>query len=399
MKNDVVIVGACRTPIGSFLGTLQDVHVKDLGRTAGAEALRRAGISPEDVDEIVCGNVIQAGCGGNVARQIQGEIGIPWTAGALTVNQLCASGMRALEIAAANIMLQATSVALVLGVENMSMAPYLIPKGRTGYRMGPATIEDAMLLDALECSIEHYHMGMTAENVAERYAISREEQDELACESQARAARAIREGRFRDEIVPVAVKRKKETVMFDTDEHVRPKTTMEALAVLKPVFKKGGTVTAGNASGVNDGAAAVVLMSRQRAAELIIQPLAVMRATCTVGVEPAVMGLGPARAVPKALELAGLRFADINYFELNEAFAAQYLGVERMLQQERGVRLDRRAVNRNGSGIALGHPVGCSGLRVVVSLVHEMMKTGEAVGCASLCAGGGPAMAAIIERI
>ncbi len=399
MKNDVVIVGACRTPIGSFLGTLQDVHVKDLGRTAGAEALRRAGISPEDVDEIVCGNVIQAGCGGNVARQIQGEIGIPWTAGALTVNQLCASGMRALEIAAANIMLQATSVALVLGVENMSMAPYLIPKGRTGYRMGPATIEDAMLLDALECSIEHYHMGMTAENVAERYAISREEQDELACESQARAARAIREGRFRDEIVPVAVKRKKETVMFDTDEHVRPKTTMEALAVLKPVFKKGGTVTAGNASGVNDGAAAVVLMSRQRAAELNIQPLAVMRATCTVGVEPAVMGLGPARAVPKALELAGLRFADINYFELNEAFAAQYLGVERMLQQERGVRLDRRAVNRNGSGIALGHPVGCSGLRVVVSLVHEMMKTGEAVGCASLCAGGGPAMAAIIERI
>ncbi len=399
MKNDVVIVGACRTPIGSFLGTLQDVHVKDLGRTAGAEALRRAGISPEDVDEIVCGNVIQAGCGGNVARQIQGEIGIPWIAGALTVNQLCASGMRALEIAAANIMLQATSVALVLGVENMSMAPYLIPKGRTGYRMGPATIEDAMLLDALECSIEHYHMGMTAENVAERYAISREEQDELACESQARAARAIREGRFRDEIVPVAVKRKKETVMFDTDEHVRPKTTMEALAVLKPVFKKGGTVTAGNASGVNDGAAAVVLMSRQRAAELNIQPLAVMRATCTVGVEPAVMGLGPARAVPKALELAGLRFADINYFELNEAFAAQYLGVERMLQQERGVRLDRRAVNRNGSGIALGHPVGCSGLRVVVSLVHEMMKTGEAVGCASLCAGGGPAMAAIIERI
>jgi acetyl-CoA C-acetyltransferase len=399
MNNQIIIAAACRTPIGSFLGSLQDVHVKDLGCIAGTEALRRAGIDPEDVDEIVCGNVIQAGCGGNVARQIQSAIGIPWSAGALTVNQLCASGMRALEIAATNIMLGKTSVALVLGVENMSMAPYLIPKGRTGYRMGPAAIEDAMLLDALECSIEHYHMGMTAENIAGRYAISRQEQDELACESQARAARAIASGRFRDEIISVAVKRKKEIVMFDTDEHVKPATTMEALAALKPAFKKDGTVTAGNASGVNDGAAAVVLMSRQRAQELNIQPQAVMRATCTAGVEPAVMGLGPARSIPRVLELAGLKFPDINYFELNEAFAAQYLGVERMLQQECGFQLDRHKVNRNGSGIALGHPVGCSGLRVVVSLIHEMMKTGEALGCASLCAGGGPAMTAIIERI
>jgi acetyl-CoA C-acetyltransferase len=397
--NSVVIVAACRTPIGSFLGALQDVHVKDMGRIVGAEALKRAGIGPEDVGEVVCGNVIQAGCGGNVARQIQGAIGIPWSSGAFTVNQLCASGMRALEIAATNIMLGKTSVALVLGVENMSMAPYLLPKGRTGYRMGPATIEDAMLLDALECSIEHSHMGMTAENIAERYAISRTEQDELSCESQARAARAIAGGRFRDEIVPVEIRRKKETVMFDTDEHVRPATTMEALAALKPAFKKDGTVTAGNASGVNDGAAAVVLMSRQRAQELNIQSQAVMRATCTVGIEPEVMGLGPARAIPRALELAGLKFPDINYFELNEAFAAQYLGVERMLQQECGFQLDRHKVNRNGSGIALGHPVGCSGLRVVVSLIHEMMKTGETLGCASLCAGGGPAMAAVIERI
>ena len=399
MNNEVVIVGACRTPIGSFLGSLQDVHVKELGRIAGTEALRRAGVSVGDVDEIVCGNVIQAGCGGNVARQIQAAIGIPWQAGALTVNQLCASGMRALEIAAHNIMLGKTTVSLAMGVENMTMAPYLLPKARTGYRMGPATIEDAMLLDALVCSIEGYHMGMTAENMAERYGISRKEQDELACESQARASRAISQGRFRDEIVPVEIRRKKEIVKFDTDEHVRPKTTMEALGALKPVFKKDGTVTAGNASGVNDGAAAVVLMSRQRAAELNIQPLAVLRATCTVGVEPAVMGLGPAKAVPKALELAGLKFTDINYFELNEAFAAQYLGVERMLQQECGVKLDRQAVNRNGSGIALGHPVGCSGLRVVVSLLHEMLKTGQALGCASLCAGGGPAMAAIVERV
>ncbi|MBM4311689.1 MAG: thiolase family protein [Deltaproteobacteria bacterium] len=399
MKNDVVIVGACRTPIGSFLGSLQDVHVKELGRIVGTEALRRAGIGLEDIDEIVCGNVIQAGCGGNVARQVQGAIGIPWRAGALTVNQLCASGMRALEIAAANIMLGKTSVALVLGVENMSLAPYLIPKGRTGYRMGSGTIEDAMLLDALECSIEHCHMGMTAENIAERYEISREEQDALACESQSRAARAISAGRFRDEIVPVAVKRKKETVMFDIDEHVRPATNMEALAALKPVFRKKGTVTAGNASGVNDGAAAVVLMSRQRSKQQSLHPLAVLRSTCTAGIEPEVMGLGPARAIPGALLAAGLTFMDIDYFELNEAFAAQYLGVERMLQQECGFQFDRQKVNRNGSGIALGHPVGCSGLRVVVSLVHEMMKTGEARGCASLCAGGGPAMAAIIERI
>jgi acetyl-CoA C-acetyltransferase len=399
MRDTVIIAGACRTSIGSFLGSLQDVHVKDLGRIAGTEALRRAAVSVDDVDEIVCGNVIQAGCGGNVARQIQAEIGIPWHAGALTVNQLCSSGMRALEIAAHNIMLGKTAVSLAVGVENMSMAPYLLAKGRTGYRMGPAEIEDAMLLDALVCSIEGYHMGMTAENVAERYKMSREEQDELACESQNRAARAIAAGRFRDEIVPVAVQRIKESVLFDTDEHVRPKTTMKALSALSPVFKKDGTVTAGNASGVNDGAAAVVLMSARRAEQLDVKPLAVLRATCTVGVEPAVMGLGPARAIPDALRQAGLQFDDINYFELNEAFAAQYLGVERMLLQESGFKLDRKAVNRNGSGIALGHPVGCSGLRVVVSLLHEMLKTGEALGCASLCAGGGPAMAAIIECV
>jgi len=399
MKDDVVIVGACRTAIGSFLGSLQDVHVKDLGCIAGTEALRRAGLGPEDVDEIVCGNVIQAGCGGNVARQIQASIGIPWQAGALTVNQLCSSGMRALEIAAHNIMQQKTDSSLVLGVENMTMAPYLIPNGRTGYRMGPATVEDAMLLDALVCSVEQYHMGMTAENVAARYEISREEQDALACESQARAARAIAEGRFHDEIVPVKVRRRKETCMFDTDEHVRPGTTMEALAALKPVFRQNGTVTAGNASGVNDGAAAVVLMSARRARQLRIEPLAALRATCTVGVEPAFMGLGPARSIPRALELTGLTFPDIDYFELNEAFAAQYLGVERMLQQEYGFTVDRQAVNRNGSGIALGHPVGCTGLRIVVSLLYEMLKTGEALGCASLCAGGGPSMATLIERI
>jgi len=399
MAREVCIVGACRTPIGSFQGSLQNVHVKELGRIVGAEALRRADIEPEDVDEIVCGNVIQAGCGGNVARQIQGALGIPWEAPAATINQLCASGMRALEIAAHNIMLGKSTVSLVLGVENMSMAPYLLSKARTGYRMGSGMLEDAMLLDALVCSIEGYHMGMTAENIAERYAISRNEQDELACESQRRAAAAISKGMFRDEIVPVEIRQKKEILLFDTDEHVRVGTTMEKLAGLKPAFKDNGTVTAGNASGVNDGAAAVVLMSRERAAAMSLQPLAVVRATCSTGVEPAVMGLGPAQAIPKALKLAGLKFEDINYFELNEAFAAQYLGVERMLQQEYGFTLNQQAVNRNGSGIALGHPVGCTGLRVIVSLVYEMLKTGERFGCASLCAGGGPAMAAIVERV
>ena len=396
---DIVVLGACRTPIGSFLGTLKDVHVNELGRIVGVAAIQRAGLSPADIDEVICGNVIQAGCGGNVARQIQGAIGIPWKAPALTVNQLCASSMRALEIGVHNIRSGAVDTCLVMGVENMTLAPYLIPKGRNGYRMGPGTLEDAMLLDALICSVENYHMGRTAENIAERFGISRQAQDALAVLSQQRAQTAIHNGRFKEEIVPVEIKKKKETLVFDTDEHPRPDTTEAVLAKLKPVFKENGTVTAGNASGVNDGAAAVVLMSAEKARALGLRPQARVLATASAGVDPAVMGLGPARAIPRALKAAGLDFSQIDYFEINEAFAAQFLGVGRVLDSEYHMTLDMEKTNRNGSGISLGHPVGCSGLRIIVSLIHEMHKTQAVRGCASLCAGGGPGMAAVLQKL
>jgi acetyl-CoA C-acetyltransferase len=306
--------------------------------------------------------------------------------------------MRALEIGYLNIGTGTTEACLVIGVENMSRAPYLLQQGRKGYRMGAAALEDAMLLDALVCSNVGGHMGNTAENVAERWSISREEQDELAVLSQERAARAIREGKFKDEIVPVEVRRKKQTIAFDTDEHPRDGTTMEQLAKLPPVFKKDGTVTAGNASGINDGAAAVLLMSAEKARDLGIPPLARVIGTVSAGVDPAVMGVGPALAIPKVLKRAGLTFDDIQCWEINEAFAAQFLGVERMLKEEHSFSLDMDKVNRNGSGISLGHPVGCSGLRIIVTLVYEMQRVEATIGCASLCAGGGPAMATVISR-
>jgi len=397
--NEVVIASACRTAIGDFLGTLKDVHPRTLGKIVGTEALRRAGIEPDVVDELVCGNVIQAGVGGNIGRQIQAELGIPWKSPACTVNQLCASALRAFEIGCHNIMLGATEVCLVIGVENMSSSPYLISKARQGYRMGNATLDDAMLGDALVCSIEQYHMGVTAENIAQRYGISREEQDRIGVMSQERACAAIMSGKFKDEIVPVLVQQKKDVVQFNTDEHPREGTTLEVLAGLRPVFKKDGTVTAGNASGINDGAAAAVLMSAAKARALGIQPRARVVTTVSKGVEPSHMGLGPAVAVPEALRRARLSWKDIGYWELHEAFAAQFLGTMRMLEEEHGIVPDLNIVNRNGSGIALGHPVGCTGLRIMVTLLHEMEKIGAQFGCASLCAGGGPAMAAIIENI
>ena len=396
--NEVVIASACRTPIGDLLGSLKDVHAQELAHIAGAEALRRANIFSSQVDEVVCGNVIQAGVGGNIARQIQAALGIPWRAPACTVNQLCASSMRAFEIACHNIMLGRSEISLIVGVENMSRAPYLLMQGREGYRMGSGVVEDAMLLDALVCSIEHYHMGVTAENVAKKYGITREEQDRLGVLSQERAVAAIKSGKFKDEIVPVEIREKKGVKLFDTDEHPRTGTTMETLGKLKPVFKNDGTVTAGNASGVNDGAAAAVLMSEEKAKELGIRPLARIVTTVSAGVEPSVMGLGPAVAIPLALQRAQLNFSDIDYWEVNEAFAAQFLGVERKLKLDYGFTLDMDIVNRNGSGISLGHPVGCSGLRVIVTLLHEMQKMDARLGCASLCAGGGPAMATIITR-
>jgi acetyl-CoA C-acetyltransferase len=398
MQQVVVIASACRTAIGKFQGTLKETPVKELGALVGRKAAARAGITPGEIDEVICGNVIQAGLGGNIARQIQGAIGIPWNVPACTVNQLCASSMRALEIGFHSIMLGRAEVCLIVGVENMTMAPYLVLKGRSGYRMGPGTIEDAMLHDALTCAVENYHMGMTAENVASRYAISREEQDRLAVLSHERAVKAIKKGTFKDEIVPVEVKNKKQTIIFDTDEHPREGTTEEGLSSLKPVFKKDGTVTAGNASGINDGAAAVVLMSSRKARESGVPPLARVVTSVSAGVEPSLMGLGPSVAIPKALKQAELSFNEIDYWEVNEAFAAQFLGVQRRLKEEHAFSLDMEKVNRNGSGISLGHPVGCSGLRIIVTLIHEMKKMGVRHGCASLCAGGGPAMATIIAH-
>ncbi len=398
MQQEVVIASACRTAIGKFQGTLKDTPVKELGALVGRAAVTRAGITPDDIDEIVCGNVIQAGLGGNIARQIQGGIGVPWSAPACTVNQLCASSMRALEIGFHTIMFGSADVCLIVGVENMTMAPYLLLKGRSGYRMGSGTLEDAMLHDALTCSVENYHMGMTAENVASRYAISREEQDRLAVLSHERAVKAIKEGIFKDEIVPVEIQQRKQTITFDTDEHPREGTTEESLSLLKPVFKKEGTVTAGNASGINDGAAAVVLMSSRKARDEGITPLARVTASVSAGIEPPLMGLGPAVAIPQALKKAGLSFDAIDYWEINEAFAAQFIGVQRRLEEEHSFSPSMEKVNRNGSGISLGHPVGCSGLRIIVTLIHEMKKMGARHGCASLCAGGGPAMATIIAN-
>jgi acetyl-CoA C-acetyltransferase len=392
MEN-MVIVGAARTPIGDFLGSLKDVSAVDLGVVAARAAMQRAGTNPEQIEDVVAGMVYKEGVKGNPARQVQLKCGIPVEAAAVTVEQQCASGMRAVEIAAQQIMLGKSRVSLAVGMESMSQVPYLLMGVRTGYRMGHARLEDALLYDALHDAFHGYHMGVTAENLAERYGITRQEQDQLALLSHQRAVAAIREGKFREEIVPVEVKTRKGAAVVYNDEHPRPDTSLEILSKLPPVFKEGGTVTAGNASGINDGAAALVLMAESRARELGIKPLARIVATASVGVAPEIMGIGPVYAIPKALKYAGLRMEQIDYFEINEAFAAQFLAVNREL------KLDMDRVNANGSGIALGHPVGCTGIRIIVTLLSELRRRGGRYGVASLCVGGGPAMATVIEMI
>jgi acetyl-CoA C-acetyltransferase len=332
------------------------------------------------------------------ARQVAMRIGLPPRSSAMNVNQNCASGMRALEIACHNIMLGKTDVALALGVESMSNAPYMIPKGRTGYRMGPGRIEDAMLYDGLIDELVPGHMGITAENVAEKYGITRRECDELALISHRRATKAVLEGIFKREVVPVEIKTKKGVKVYETDEHMIPDANIEAMSALPSAFKKDGVVTAANASGINDAAAAVVLMSADKARELGVKPLMKMINICSEGVEPGLMGVGPAVAIPKCLEQAGMKFDDVEYWELNEAFAAQFLGVGRMLKEDFGITLDLEKVNHNGSGIALGHPVGCTALRIVVSLYYELERLNLTVGGAALCVGGGPAMASLWSR-
>lgn len=395
---DVVVVSACRTAIGDFLGGLKDVQARDLAIKVGKSAIERAGIPAELIDEICMGQLYSAMQGSLPARQVAMRIGLPHRSGAVTVNQNCASAMRALEIASHNIMLGKTETSLVVGVESMSNTPYLLAKARTGYRMGPGSIEDHMLHDGLVDELVPGHMGLTADNVARKYGISRRECDELALVSHKRAIKAIDEGIFRREIVPVEVKTRKGVTIFNIDEHPIRDASIEKMSQLPTVFNKDGVTTAANASGINDGASAVVLMSREKAKELGVRPLMRLIDICTEGCDPALMGIGPAFAIPKCLKQAGLGFKDIQYWEINEAFAAQWLGVGRVLKEEHGIEIDLDKVNHHGSGIALGHPVGCTGVRIVVTLCHEMERLGFTMGGASLCVGGGPAMASLWTR-
>jgi len=390
---EVVIVGAKRTPIGDFLGKLKDVSAVDLGVAAVNAALAQAGVKPEQVFELACGMIYKAGAKGNPGRQLQLKCGMPVEGYAYTIDQQCGSGMKAFEMASQSILLGKTDIAVAAGIESMSQAPYLLKSAREGYRMGNGEILDSMLYDGLVCAVQGYHMGLTAENVAERYGVTRQEQDELAYLSHTRAIQAIKDGVFKAEITPVTIATKKGPVIVDTDEHPRSDISMEKLAAMKPAFKKDGTVTAGNASGVNDGAAALVLMTAEKAKELGCKPLARLISTANAGVHPEVMGLGPVYAVPKAISYAGLRTEDIGYYEINEAFAAQFLGVNREL------KLNMDKVNANGSGIGLGHPVGCTAARIIVSLIYELQRRNERYGVASLCVGGGPAIATVIEKL
>lgn len=389
-KRDVVIVGMVRTPIGKFGGALSSKSAIELGIIAGKEALSRANVSPAQVEEVVTGMVYKAGLKGNPARQIQLALDIPVAAGAVTIEQQCASGMRALEIGTQQIQLGKTDVCLVCGIESMSNVPHYSLTARNGNRLGAFQMEDGLLYDALHDAFAGTHMALTAERVAERYHISREACDQLALLSQERALAAIQAGVYKDEIIPVEIKTRKGVVVVDTDEHPR-QTTLEALGKMKPAFKADGVVTAGNASGMNDAACAMVITSAEKAEALGLKPLAVIRESVTVGVEPEVMGIGPIYAIPKVLERAGLTQDEIEYFEINEAFAAQFLACKETL----GLDMDK--VNVNGSGISLGHPVGCTGLRIVMATVNELRRRGQKLGCASLCVGGGPAMATIVE--
>ncbi len=397
MSREVVIVSACRTAIGKMSGQYKDVTARNLAITAGKEAVARAGIDPLIIDEIVMGEVLAGMQGSLPACQVAARIGLGDHIGGVTVNQNCASGMRALEIACDHIMLGKTDIGLVVGVESMTGAPYMLEKARLGYRMGESSIYDSMIHDALFDELTPGHMGITAENVAEKYGITREECDTLAVMSHNRACAAIDAGKFEEEIVPVVVKTKKGETVIKTDEHPIRGCSMETLAKLKPAFKKDGVVTAANASGVNDAAAGMIVMSAEKAKELGLKPIAKVLHLCSAGVPARLMGLGPARAIPKALKAANVAFDAVDYWEINEAFAAQFLGAGRMLKEDYGMELDMSKVNRNGSGISLGHPIGCTGLRVVVSLLHEMKREGHKIGGASMCVGGGPAMCGLFS--
>lgn len=389
---DIVIVGYARSAIGDFMGALKDVALVDLCTTVTKAALERAGVQPESVDELGMGCIYKHGNGGNPGRQIQIKAGMPSTSWAYTVDQQCASGMKALDVVSRSLMTDGCELAVVVGGNVMSRAPYLSLNGRSGFRMGDVKLIDSLTQDALKCAIAGYHMGLTAENLADQYGISREEQDELAVLSHQRAIAAIDSGRGKQDIVPIEIKTRKGVTVFDTDEHPRRDISIESLAKLRPAFKPdGGTVTAGNASGINDGACAMVVTTARYAQEHGLKPIAKVLSVTSKGVPAEVMGIGPAYVIPKAIELAGLRPEDIDYYEINEAFAARFLACNREL------KLSMDKVNRNGSGIGLGHPVGMTGARIITACISELIASGEKYGVASLCVGGGPAMATVVE--
>lgn len=392
MAKKVVLAGACRTAIGSMGGSLSTTPAADLGAIVIKEALKRAGVPADKVDAVYMGCVIQAGLGQNVARQSSIKAGVPVEVPAMTINIVCGSGLNCVNMAAAMIQAGEADIVVAGGMENMSMAPYALKNARYGYRMGNAPMVDTMVNDALWDAFNDYHMGITAENVAEQWGLTREQLDEFSANSQQKACAAIEAGKFKDEIVPVEVKKKKETIVFDTDEGPRPGTTAEGIARLRPAFKKDGIVTAGNASSINDGAAAIVVMSEEKAKELGVTPMATWVAGALGGVDPSIMGVGPVAATKKVMEKTGLTVADMDLIEANEAFAAQSLAVAHDLE------FDMSKVNVNGGAIALGHPVGASGCRILVTLLHEMAKRDAKKGLATLCIGGGMGCATIVER-
>lgn len=391
MSKEIVLVGAVRTAVGVMGGKLANTPVADLGTVVIKEAIKRAGIKPSDIDEVLMGCILQAGQGQNVARQSAVNAGIPIEVPALTINNLCGSGLKCVNTAAALIEAGQAEVVLAGGMENMSRGPYLLDKARFGYRMGHSTIEDSMIKDALTDAFNNYHMGITAENVADKYGITREMQDEFAANSQQKCEAAIAAGKFKDEIVPVEIKVKKETVLFAEDEGPRKGVTAEGLSKLRPAFKKDGSVTAGNASGINDGAAAVIVMSAEKAKELGVKPMARWICGASAGVEPSIMGIGPVASSRKAFDISGLTIDDMDLIEANEAFAAQSIAVGMDL------KWDASKVNVNGGAIGIGHPVGASGCRILVTLLHELARRGGGKGLATLCVGGGMGVSAIVE--
>ena len=392
MARKVVLAGACSTAIGVMGGQFANTSAVELGTIVIKEALKRAGVSPEQVDEVYMGNVIQAGNGQNPARQAAVYAGIPNEVPATTINVLCGSGLHCVNLAAKLIAAGDADIIVAGGMENMTMAPYMLRNGRYGYRMGNATIEDAMIKDGLTDAFHNYHMGITAENICEQWGLTREELDEFAAWSQNKCEKAMAEGKFKDEIVPVEVKKKKETILVDTDEGPRKGITKEGLAKLRPAFKKDGMVTAGNASGINDGAAALIVMSEEKAKELGVTPMATWIGGELAGCDPAIMGIGPVYSTRKVMKKLGMEIGDFDLIEANEAFAAQSVAVGKDLG------FDLSKLNVNGGAIALGHPVGCSGARILVSLLYEMQKEDVHTGLATLCVGGGMGCSAVVKR-